>query len=320
LIKAGAMDCLGNRGILLNSIDRLLSMAQREQKMRSSGQSTMFDLFGQTAPVPMASLDLSGEDVLVKEKLTWEKELMGVYLSEHPFAQYSRFIDTENTTLPSQITAELDGQNITMVGIVETIRELITTRDHRPFCSAMMGDDVTAIEVMVWNRIYEDTRELWKEGNFLRIEGKVKVKEERLQVTCDAVEICEQEVQPKAIALAVSSLNNATQKNNGKGKNGNEKSHNGKPANGNNGKPAESYKLTFIIQETEDEAKDEAYLNELRDMLKEFPGQDEVYLRIFGAEKVTNLKWSSIFVGYSPDLRKKLSRLVSPEHLIVEKL
>ena len=51
-----------------------------------------------------------------------------------------------------------------------------------------MTDDVAAIEVMVWPRIYEDTRELWKDGSFLRIEGKVKVKEDRVQVTCDAAE------------------------------------------------------------------------------------------------------------------------------------
>jgi hypothetical protein len=41
---------------------------------------------------------------------------------------------------------------------------------------------------MVWTRIYENSKDLWSEGNFLRIEGKVKVKDERLQLTCDAVE------------------------------------------------------------------------------------------------------------------------------------
>ncbi len=92
-------------------------MAQAEQKLRNSGQATMFDLFGQSSPIPMPSLELVGEDVTPKEKLSWEKELMGVYLSEHPFAQYAKFINTENTTLPSQINAELDGQSITLVGM-----------------------------------------------------------------------------------------------------------------------------------------------------------------------------------------------------------
>ena len=63
LIKAGALDCLGIRGVLLNSVESLISMAQTEQKLRSSGQSTMFDLFGQSAPVPMPSLELAGKDV-----------------------------------------------------------------------------------------------------------------------------------------------------------------------------------------------------------------------------------------------------------------
>ena len=88
----------------------------------------MFDLFGQSAPVPMPGLELSGEDVSAKEKLAWEKELMGVYLSEHPFARYAKFIDTSVTILPSQINAELDGQSITLVGMVDSVRELTTTR------------------------------------------------------------------------------------------------------------------------------------------------------------------------------------------------
>ena len=103
LIKAGALDELGSRGALLNNIDRILSLAQSEQKLKSSGQSTMFDLFGQSTPVPMPHLEINGEDVSVKEKLAWEKELMGVYLSEHPFARYARKIDTTTITLIGQI-------------------------------------------------------------------------------------------------------------------------------------------------------------------------------------------------------------------------
>jgi DNA polymerase-3 subunit alpha len=104
LIKAGALDSLiqtanpdkaVNRGALVNGVDRMLSLAQSEQKRRSSGQTTMFDLFGQSTPVPIDTLELEGEDVSSKEKLAWEKELMGVYLSEHPFAQYAKSIDTE---------------------------------------------------------------------------------------------------------------------------------------------------------------------------------------------------------------------------------
>jgi DNA polymerase III subunit alpha len=316
LIRAGALDKLGSRGILFNNVERILSLAQAEQKMRNTGQSTMFDLFGQSAAVPMAALELTGDDVSPKEKLVWEKELMGVYLSEHPFAQYVKFIDADNTTLPSQINAELDGQPITLVGMVDSVRQLTTTRDHKSFCSAMICDDVANIEVMVWNRVYEGTKDLWVEGNFLRIEGKVKVKEDRLQVACDAVEVCKQEVQPKALALTMTPAKHNSAETIGaaieKGKNGN--------GNGKNGHKVDLHKITIAIHQTEDEEKDSAYLNNLIEILKDFRGKDEVHLRIIEGNTATNLRLPNVYVDLTPDLLKRLGQFVETENLIVENI
>jgi DNA polymerase-3 subunit alpha len=308
-------------------------MAQSEQKLRSSGQATMFDLFGQTAPVPMPSLELTGGEVSAKEKLTWEKELMGVYLSEHPFARYSKLIDTENTTLPSQINAELNGQTITLVGMVDSVRELTTSKDHKPFCSAMVGDDVAALEVMVWPRIFEDTRDLWKDGNFLLIEGKVKIKEERVQVACDAAEVYEPGTKPKpAMVLPNHSPSTTAQANgnfkngnghNGNGHDGNGHNGNGKAANGSSNKPSvappELYRLTITLRETENEEQDEIKLNQLYDLLREYRGRDEVILQIIEEECVKNLR-AGVNVEYSADFQKRLSIMVGPENLKVEKL
>ncbi|MCK4963449.1 MAG: DNA polymerase III subunit alpha, partial [Dehalococcoidia bacterium] len=58
LIKVGALDALGNRGALLASIDRILSLAQREKQLRETGQATMFDLWGESVPVPLPDLEL----------------------------------------------------------------------------------------------------------------------------------------------------------------------------------------------------------------------------------------------------------------------
>jgi DNA polymerase III subunit alpha len=221
--------------------------------------------------------------------------------------------------LPSQINAELDGLNIVLAGLVVSVREL-STKDHRSFCSAMLEDDVGSIEVMVWPRIYENSRDLWQEGNFLRIEGKVKIKEERLQVTCDAVEPCKQDIQPKAVALAVESPKTVKGNHNGKngnGKNGNIKILNGKSVIVPSGP---QYKLTIVIRETEDEEQDEVYLNKLMGILEESRGKDEVSLKIINEERVTNLKLTNIFVDFSPNLQKRLGELVKPENLIIEKL
>jgi DNA polymerase-3 subunit alpha len=190
-----------------------------------------------------------------------------------------------------------------------------------------LEDDVAGIEVMVWPRTYESTKDLWEEGGFLRIEGKVKVKEERLQITCDAVEQCKQEVQPKAATLTVKP-NSAPKQNgyvrNGKSLNGNGGVRsNGSSTNGKNGKaiisPVEFHKLTIVVHETTDEEKDEAYLNQIMEILKETRGKDEVNLRIMNPDRVTNLKLTNTYVDYSPDLQKRLAKLVGEQNLIVEK-
>jgi DNA polymerase-3 subunit alpha len=324
LVKVGALDCLGSRGALLNSVERMISMVQIEQKLRSSGQSTMFDLFGQSAPVPMPSLDLAGEDAAAKEKLAWEKELLGVYLSEHPFARYAKLIDTENTVLPSQVNAELEGQSLVLVGMVDTVKELFT-KDHRAFCSATITDDVASLEVMVWTRTYEDTKELWKDGNFLRIEGKVKIREERVQFTCDAVEIYKPDDAPKPTRLLVEkgTANGLIHSN---GKNGMVKNgeSNGKTAavkNGNNGAPpAEPHKLILTMIESVDEAKDLEIYNKVIEIIKEYRGRDEVHLRIVNPDKVTNMKVNGLYTDVSPDLKKRLGQVVGAENIKTEKL
>jgi DNA polymerase III subunit alpha len=319
LIKAGALDSLENRGTLFNSIDRILSMAQTEQKLRSSGQSTMFNLFGQQTAVPMPGLELTKAEISSKELLTWEKELMGVYLSEHPFAQITKNLNTQNVTLIGQITVELEGQGVSLVAMVASVREL-STKDHRAFCSAMVEDLESNLEVMVWPQTYEKTRELWKEGNILRIEGKVKNKDERIQVTCDGVEIYDPNVEYKPIITNTSNKKYSANISSSNIDNSKEK-----PNNGKNGKSQPSTiikprKLTIILHETINEQKDEELLNNIGEMLRESRGKDEVHLRIVNDEKITNLKLTNIYIDYSPDLQKRLNKIVPLNDIIIEEI
>ena len=200
LIKAGAMDSLGKRGTLLNSVERILSLAQREQQLRETGQSTMFDLFGDTAPVPLPQLDMAPADTSDREKAFWEKELMGVSFSEKPFSPVfsgknpdTKFID--------EIDAELDGQAVVMAGRVISARYLLT-KDGRSFASAILEDFSGQIEVMVWPKVYTETEELWQEGNEMVVQGKVRVRDERAQISCDNVRLYQPPQEEKGPAPA----------------------------------------------------------------------------------------------------------------------
>ena len=300
LIKAGALDSLGSRGTLLHNTNRILSLAQREQRLRETGQSTMFDLWGEATPAPLPSLDLEAADIPIRERLAWERELLGVYLSEHPFSSFASNMTSENTTLCGQIDAELAGQTVIVAGMVTSVRHLFT-RDRNLFASAILEDLDGSIEVMVWPNIYASTKDLWQEGNMLLVEGKVRLRDDRVQLNCDYVRhyqppaqgeeaVTSQPGEAPVVAEATTAYT----------------------------APAKSRRLVISISQTSDEASDIAYLHKLIDTLKEFPGQDEVNLCVINEEKVINLKLSNIYTNYCPELHQRLVELVGEEGLRLE--
>ncbi|MFC1995427.1 DNA polymerase III subunit alpha [Chloroflexota bacterium] len=306
LIKAGALDCLDGRGTLLHNTNRILSLAQREQQLRETGQSTMFDLWGETTPVPLPSLDLETANISIKEQLGWEKELMGIYLSEHPFSLFASKIDAK-TTLCGQIDAELVGQTVVVVGMVASVRQLFT-RDKKSFISAMLEDLDGQIEVMVWPKVYASTKELWQEGNILLVTGKVKLREDRVQLYGDSARCYQPEADQAVEQVPVAE---SSAKPDEASVTADEPTMHSTPAG--------SRRLIISITQTIDEESDIAYLNKLINTLRDFPGHDEVSLRVINEERVVSLKLSNITTtNHCPELHQRLIELVGEEGLKLE--
>jgi len=294
LIKAGALDSLDNRGTLLKHIDRILSLAHREQLLRQTGQTTMFDLWGEATPVPMPSLDLEAANLPTKEKLAWEKELMGAYLSEHPLSSFSSKIAQENATFCGQIDAGMEGQMVKVGGIVTAVHHLFT-RDRRPFASAVLEDLSGRIEVMVWPKLYETTRDLWQEGDILVIEGKVRLREERVQLSGESVHRYEPEEAAEETVTTEAEV--VTEKA--------------------TTAPTPRQRLIISITQTDDKDSDRAYLHQIFNALRDFPGEDEARLRIANEADTTNMRLS-YRVNYCPELHERLVKLVGEEELKLE--
>jgi DNA polymerase-3 subunit alpha len=330
LIKAGAFDSLGSRGTLLNNVNRILSLAQREQRLRETGQSTMFDLWGEKTPLPMPSLDLETADVSVREKLTWEKELTGVYLSEHPFSSVAGSLSSE-TTLCGQIDAELVGQTVDIVGMVGSVRYLFT-RERKPFVSAVLEDLSGQVEVMVWPKVYDETGDLWQEGDILAVNGKVRLREDRVQVSCEEVRSYQPPVPGEEIAVpppaGIPSVEKAAPSNPPAKK----PAVVGKPAPGTpparkpalaketptTAPAAENRRLVISLSQTSDEERDKTNLHRLIATLRDFPGPDEVKLSVTNGERVINLRLYNIYTSYCPELRQRLIELVGEEGVRLE--
>jgi len=309
LIKAGAFDSLGSRAALLSNVNRIISLAQREQRMRESGQSTMFDLWGEKMPVPMANLDLGTvEDVPMKEKLAWEKELTGVYLSEHPFSAVAGELSAE-TTMVGEIDVELVGQVVDIIGMVGSVRQLFT-REGKPFASVILEDLSGQVEIMVWPKVFAETTDLWQEGNILKVHGKVRVREDRVQLSGE--EVClyepaaekmevEAEIKEEGVAQPPAEAEPAvveTQREE---------------------IPVKNRRLVISLSQTSDAEGDKANLYKIIEILRRYPGHDEVKLRITNGNKIIHLRFFDIYAEYCPELHARLASVVGEEGLKLEK-
>jgi DNA polymerase-3 subunit alpha len=280
LIKAGALDCLADRGALFGGIDRILLLAQRGRRLKEMGQATMFDLWGGGVAVTMPGLELPAIDIPVREKSVWERELLGVSFSERPFGLGLGKPPAEVDTFCGQIDEEMVGQAVVTAGQVMSVRQSFT-KDGRPFVSAVLGDVDGSIEVTAWAEVYERTKELWLEGNSLVVRGKVKVRGERVQLVCQSVTPYPQESerqveQPRPRALHIR------------------------------------------LAQTDDAETDIARLRDVFDVLKGFPGEDSVHLAIIDSAGVTKLDVPKLTTGYCTKLHQQLVHLVGERGLTVK--
>jgi DNA polymerase III subunit alpha len=312
LIKTGALDEFGDRGVLLNHVPDILSLAQREQRLKESGQATMFDLFGQTVSTPLPAIELKTDVTDLKDKSLWEKELLGVALSR-------KFVGSKKEPgmiWPSEIDAEMDGQSVSVLGEIGTVTQLFT-RDHKPFIKVNIEDISGSIETMVWPRIYENDRAIWQEGNTVVIEGKVRLRDESLQLNCDKVNLYNPSAEVETatndeILVSEEDIPVSTSSPDEVPPEENSGSLPDKPEIISNGK---KHHLVIRIGESDDKDGDIARLHKVVDTLKEFSGNDEVSLCLGSNGSTTYARLPNIGIAYGPELKQRLEELVGENGL-----
>ena len=187
LIKVGALNAFGHPAQLLLGLDDAVGAAQATQRDRISGQTSLFDIGAADdatvfeRPLPAAT------EVPVRERLRWEKELLGLYLSEHPMGgvaeQVGRYVNAYSGDLKDET---LDGQRVVIGGIVTGLRTVITKRQES-MAIATLEDLQGSIEVVVFPRLYEQTRATWRDGAILLVAGRVDHKGEEVSLLADLV-------------------------------------------------------------------------------------------------------------------------------------
>jgi DNA polymerase-3 subunit alpha len=134
LIRSGACDCLGERAALLAVLDQVLDRVAQVRRERDSGQTS---LFGGTAEAEAAAATLSVELHMPsvqptpdEERLLWEKEFLGMYLSDHPLRRVEEDLRSKTDTVISEIGAHLDGCVVQVGGSLRDVRAFVPKRSQ----------------------------------------------------------------------------------------------------------------------------------------------------------------------------------------------
>ncbi len=186
LIKAGAMDSLGERHRLLASVERAMQFGKTERAAKATG---WVSLFGEVEEVnSYIGFSLSeAKELSRKQVLEWEKELIGLYISKHPLAYLSDLFKEKTTHSTADITEELDKQRVTVAGTIREARR-ITTKKGDTMCVVQLEDMYGTIGVTVFPKTYEETAELWVEDTVVIVKGEVQVRRDEPGILCNSVE------------------------------------------------------------------------------------------------------------------------------------
>lgn len=189
MIKAGAMDSLGNgkRHQLLDAVERAISWGKNQ---RAADERGLVSLFGEMEDMISAfefTLNPNVREIPHKQLLSWEKELIGVYVSEHPLEYLSKVLKDKVKHDTTMITEEFARQKVVLGGMIIEARR-ITTKRGESMCMVKLEDMHGPIGVTVFPRVYEQDPALWAEDSVVIVRGEVQMYNDEPTVICESAE------------------------------------------------------------------------------------------------------------------------------------
>src|SRR5947207_14708519 len=279
LIKAGAFDFTGrDRAELFACIEDALASSAALQRDRLAGQVSLFDEQTQAATAPRRQASRPWNE---HEKLSYEKELLGLYVSGHPLDAYADVFAAKNYRSIASLGEPKDGAQFKIAGAIVEVEKKFTRKEGKPFAVVWLEDLMDVLEVVVWNEVYLKVSDVLMPGRVVELKATLDRRDEMLRAT--AVEI-----EPLAAAKA----NGATERSEDTSQ-------------------VSAIRLRFSSATTGDELRD------VRNILVNSPGRHPVQLLFdrFNRNPLRLDAGSEFSVNLTPNLAEKLSRwLVTEQH------
>lgn len=183
LIMSGSFDRFHERGMMLANTETLLSYHKEQSHGKESSQDS---LFAGLASSNIHTLVLvPGTPATKREKLIWEKELLGVYVSGHPLDEYQE--ELEKRPRISALKRETrNGIPVVTAGMVESVQELLTKKGDR-MAFVILSDGNEAVELVAFPETFRAHQTLFFTGSCIAIQGKISMRNEEPTIVIERV-------------------------------------------------------------------------------------------------------------------------------------
>lgn len=191
MIKAHVFSHWGTPVQMMDALDRIVNYSSSTHKAAASGQMSLFGNGTATVQMEVDLLRPAAEltEVPHKEILEWEKEALGVHVSEHPLERPLQILSQHTTTTIGDITADWNGKQVKLAGVISQLRTL-TTKKGEPMAFGMLEDMNDKVDVVFFPRTWKQCREDVSVDQVMLLHGKVQVKDENeLSILVDKVQI-----------------------------------------------------------------------------------------------------------------------------------
>lgn len=295
LAKCGALDAWGDRALFLANTERILNFARSITAELESNQSSLFGgAVGENSVLELTATPPASK----AEKLSWEKELIGIYFSSHPFAEFSRVLNGVYTEITA-VDLEAPGAWVTLCGLVSSTKKK-WTKNRDAMMNVVLEDMSGSLELLVFPKTFAKTEAVWEEGacvcvigkrsaepgdNKIFVEKAERLQEENISATRERLERMKVASGGRINASAASAPTPVPTIP----------------------KPAAEF-VTIILPDTcSMEQK-----NELKQILTAAPGACAVYLQVSVNGVVRTIE-TGMSVVWGPDLSEKIITLLGPE-------
>ncbi|MEK7586121.1 MAG: DNA polymerase III subunit alpha [Patescibacteria group bacterium] len=167
LAKSGAMDDLAPRNTVIGNLETLLLFNKESRNVANQDS-----LFGSIGGIEAKLSLIPQEEATLNEKLVWEKDLLGLYISGHPLDSYKDKIEKFGTIIKKIKEETKVGMPVTVAAIIDDIR-IVTTKTNNRMAFIKISDFSSGIEAVVFSKLYEGTKDILIKDTIIALQGKV---------------------------------------------------------------------------------------------------------------------------------------------------